>query len=347
MPSNYNSGLYNSAVYTYTVVIAGRYDQSDYGTGAYNSPLYAAGGKTRFGLDTLLKNFPNDLGVVRYTIIKATDPLLVSSESQVTALYNLEVVTDPLKLSSLVRFEPETVIDAEDMSSNFQLLKDVIRTSSTEEDLNTGPILSFDQTAATITELKDADGFALGHQARLDSQNLSNPARRTFPDRSKPSFVSVLQDSGWRLMAGSSSGETVELGDVFRFGRQFVVFPASIYGQETTDRRLLYQPYDEPKLLSGLNVGITTLQELRVAAGSRTVEAVELSVLVVVDSTKPTTIDLYDKGLNKGLGFVLRIPSGNRTVTKRVRIPLTSEKLQVQLSQKCTSVEIRVLGTWG
>lgn len=351
MPSNYGTSNYGeTSTYSYVVITAGVYGDSNYGEDSYNAPVYASATTSRFGLETLLRNFTNDLGIVRYTLIKAADAFIASSQSDLSSSYNLNVIFEPLKLLSLVKFESEQIVEAEDMTNNFQLLADVIRSTSNEEDLNTGPVLVLDETAAAITEVDSSyEGLALSSNALLANQDITAAATRQFPDRSGISSALLLNGSGLRLFSASSTIDTVVLGESFGFFDNIALFSSPISGQTFTDRRGLYQPFEDPVVISGLNAAITTAQLLVVDTQSRQTTAIELSVEVSVNSTTPITIKFgSDVDSNAALGYILYLPAGSRTVTKRIRVALSSgKKLRVELSQKCTAITLRVVGTWG
>lgn len=355
MPSNYgtSSNYGETSTYTYIVVIAGVYGTTNYGTGAggssYNAPVYASASPSQFGLETLMRNFTNDLGIVRYNVVKASDPLVASSESNVVSTYNLDVIFESPKLSTLVQFKAEEIVEAETMTRNFQLLADVIRSTSDDQDFNTGPVLTLAETAAEITEVDSLhEGLAFSYNASLTDQDIDATATRKRTEQAKLSSALLLDSYGIRLFsADGSDSTTVDLAESFGFFNNNVLLSSAIYDDNKNGLRGLYQAFDEPVVLSGLNPSITTAQQIAVDTKSRVTNAIELSIEVSTNSTTPIDIDIQGVDLKAGVGYKLYVPSGNRVVTKRIRIPLASgKKLQVKLSQKCNSITLRVLGTW-
>lgn len=349
MSATYGTSVYGTGVYTAIVVVGGKYGNGTYGTATYNSGLRLFGTPSRFGVESLIRNFTNDLNVIRYVKFSNTSPVEAIAESALNAVYKLEVIFAPLKLSSLIEFKAESIIDAEDMTKNFLLVADVIRDDSTEEDFNTGPVLGFDETSASLVEITNV-GMAAAYQTVFDPETFSTQVKRNDPDQGGASTSVLVTPDGLRILYGVSNTADLTLGDIFTIEREsFSLFNASLYGPTTRDRRLVYHPFNAPVLLSGINASSTQDQLLTVDTQGRVVEMVELSIRVANNSTNVTQVNVSDSNANHstGTGFSIYLPAGNNTITKRCRVAMTTGKLKLLLSQKCNTIEVRVLGTWG
>jgi len=351
MATNYGTGVYGSpsSTYSFVVIISGVYGLaggSTYGTARYNSPVYLPTIKSNIQLEALVKNFIKDYGVFRQTLITTQAPLVAESAAELQALYNIRLEVKLPTLSTLAQFAPEQLIEAELMSDNFTLLAEVIRPVNNEERFTTGPFISFENSAGTLGEL-DTDGLSLAYQAKSIA-GLSEAAKRTLTDGSTKSASVVANYDGFTVLSGESNTDTVLLKDLFKIANKHVLLPVSFYGSQ--ESRLLFQPFEQPILASGLVTTIITPQNITVNLGGRKSKALDVSLRVGVKSTKAMTVSVYETGsTSKALGYTLHIPSGGqqeRFVTRRFRVPASDGKLSIELSDKCYSIELRVLGTW-
>lgn len=349
MSSVYGTATYGAGVYDNPIVVRATYGTGTYGASSYNATLRLFGTPSRFGVESLIRNFVNDLNVVRYVKFSSASRVEAIAESALDARYKLEVIFAPIKLSSLIEFKAESIIDAEDMTKNFLLVAGVIRDESSEEDFNTGPVLGFDETSASLVEITNV-GMAAAYQTVFDPEAFSTQVKRNDSDKDGGSTSVLLTSDGLRILHGVSNSSDVTLGYIFTVEREaFSLFNASIYGPTSKDRRLVYRPFNAPVLLSGINANSTQDQILTVDRQGRVVEMVELSIRVANNSTNVTQVTVSDSSMshNAGMGFSIFLPAGNNTITKRCRVAMTTGKLKLLLSQKCHTIEIRVLGTWG
>jgi len=347
--SNYGS----TSFYSNTVAVTGRYGATSlYGTATYNAPLFALVQTSKFSLETLAKNFANERGVFKFAVVRSSDPLSAASASSLEAVYKVDQIITLPKLGDLVKFEPDKIIEAETMTDNFNLIASVIGPTNTEEDFNTASSLSFENTAAALVELTN-QGVLLSYQAKYEnSQAVSDVAARPLYEQAGASAAAFIFSQGFRVLGGQSSGESVTLSDLFALKNYHMYLPASIYGDLKSDRRLMFQPFEVPILVSGINKDVTSAQELTLTTKGRVVEAVDLSIKVVNSASKSGTVTVYDKDSGEKFGSILYVPAkpqttSESTVIQRIRLPIVQGRLLLKLSQKYSNVEIRILGTWG
>jgi hypothetical protein len=350
----YGEGIYGSSTYSFVVVTSGVYGNagSTYGTARYNSPVYLPKMRAKFAAETLAKNFPRDLGMVRTTFVTTDDPLEALGESAVDFTYNISFAVDFPKLSTLTQFKADQLIEAEAMTQNFLQVAEVIRTSSDEEILKTGNRVGFEGTAGVMTEVENL-GIALSHQAKVQTHSVTEEATRTFKDRAGLSSAALISSEGFRILGASATGQTVRLSDIFSVTSSGAFNSVPTFGDSAgTVYRLMYQPYETPRTVTGLRTDLVTTQNVTLTFGSRPVGAVELSVRVGVKSTQAMSVVVFGTGTPENLGSTVFVPTSTnstteRFVTQRVRVPLTNGKLALRLSRACSTLQVRILGTWG
>lgn len=341
--ANYGTGVYGTATYQFVVTYEGVYGAADskYGSARYSAPVYMSKAVAKFELDTLVKNFPKDYGLVRETRVTTLDPLSAASESDMEYTYNINIVTVLPALSTLNQFRPEQLIESEYMTENFLLLAEVIGPTNDENRFRVGQVLGFVDTQGLLEEL-DADGVALSYQARF-TDGIDQPAQREVS--ATPSTAAVLDSDGFRILSGKSTTTAVGMTNIFRLANGYVTLSTSIGNGK--DSRTLFQPLDSPITITGISKDSTSEQNVTVDVGRTSVKAVEVSLRVGTTAKNATSISVY--GSDKTTGHVVHIPAGGTTqriVTRRFRVPTSSGKLTIKLSDKLSLVEFRVLGTW-
>lgn len=325
---------------------------SFYGTATYSNPIYISLEKAGLSFETVARAFTGDSGVIRILTITASDPLSADALSGVSADYLLEQVKYVPALSEFTVFSAGAIIDAVAMNQNFTILAQTVEPGSTTEELTIPEMLSFSDTAASLSARAD-QGLHIGYQAKQKSETQPQAFRRPLANRETESTVLRLRDGNVSVLGGTAErGEqTVNLDRVVVWGDGLMWLTAPIRGGSESQRRLLFRALTTPVMVTGISKKLTTVQEIEIPQLNRAYDALEVSVRLGTTSANAMSIQIYGKGDPEEMGYTVDLPAvanhtGERFVTKRIRVPVTNGRLMVKLSNQCTTVEIRVLGTW-
>lgn len=111
--------------------------------------------------------------------------------------------------------------------------------------------------------------------------------------------------------------------------------------------RLLFQPLEDPVLLSALATDSTAVQFLTLdGIGRANYHALELMVQLAASADRNVGLSVTGSGLAASTGQGVRAKQG-ATVTRRFRVAVGSDRrVAVKLSGPCAACWIRVVGTW-
>lgn len=355
-----------TTTYAYLSIISARYYDDPDGAGglpgtgalysngtsivyAYNETLALIPTVSSFFIEPVVRAFAKDQGISRTFVFNSSDPVVISAASDLSAEYTFDLVVTPPVLSSLKIFASEQVIEAESMSDNFRLISRVIGLDNTPEQFDTKSALSFDGTAGSLVELSTGE-VVLSHQAKITT-TLDGPVTRVIPANVGTSDAVVLYEDGLRVLSGTILSGEVELRDIFRIENNVVSIPVAIVGDTASENRMLYQPFAEPVLVAGISKDLTTIQEVPIDMQGRLTSAVDVMVRIGVTSTRSLTATVYNTELGERLGATLYVPESSslseRFITRRFRVALNNSRIAIKLSDKCSTLELRILGTWG